>query len=352
MATVYDFTAKTIDGKDYRNEYCWIYTCRDGRIARLVEEERVDLLHVRSRAPAWSALWAARRTGRPLVATYHGAYETKSALKRFYNSAMVRADRVIANSAYTAKSVSAQYRFDRGKLRTIPRGADLDVFNPSLVSPARGAALACWGSDNRGPCLKLVLPARLTFWKGQDAAVAAVALLKKRRVGATGIPPFLRLILVGDAQGAGDFEGRLRREIKDRGVEDMVGLVGHCADMPAAYSWADGVLSPATLPEAFGRVAVEAGAMMKPVIASDLGGQRETVIDGVTGYLTPPGDAEALADAIEELHRLGASGRAEMGARARAHVEANFSAERMRRRVSSTVRPVAMQPRTSGQSAE
>ncbi|MEQ1929950.1 MAG: glycosyltransferase, partial [Parvularculaceae bacterium] len=220
-----------------------------GRIARLVEEERVDLLHVRSRAPAWSALWAARRTGRPLVATYHGAYETKSALKRFYNSAMVRADRVIANSAYTAKSVSAQYRFDRGKLRTIPRGADLDVFNPSLVSPARGAALACWGSDNRGPCLKLVLPARLTFWKGQDAAVAAVALLKKRRVGATGIPPFLRLILVGDAQGAGDFEGRLRREIKDRGVEDMVGLVGHCADMPAAYSWADGVLSPATLPE-------------------------------------------------------------------------------------------------------
>ena len=110
----------------------------------------------------------------------------------------------------------------------------------------------------------------------------------------------------------------------------MVGLVGHCADMPAAYFWADAVLSPATLPEAFGRVAAEAGAMRKPVVASDLGGQRETVIDGATGFLTPPGDVEALADAIEALDRMGPLGRAAMGAKARSHIEKNFSADRMR----------------------
>jgi glycosyltransferase involved in cell wall biosynthesis len=299
-----------------------------GRLARLIEDAQVDLVHVRSRAPAWSALWAARRTGKPLVSTYHGAYSARGPAKRLYNSAMVRADRVIANSAYTAKAVRAEYSLDPGRLRVIPRGADLDVFDPVKVEPGRLAGLDAWGA--RDGALRLLLPARLTFWKGQDIAVRAADLIKKRRLAATGEAPLLRLIFAGDAQGAGDFAGRLRRETRDRGVEDMVGLVGHCADMPAAYAWADAVLSPATLPEAFGRVAAEAGAMRKPVIASDLGGQRETVIDGVTGFLTPPGDVAALADAIEAVERMSVAGRAAMGARARRHIEANFSANRMR----------------------
>ncbi len=298
------------------------------RLVRLVRAEKVALLHVRSRAPAWSALLAARRTRRPLVSTYHGAYEAKGPLKRLYNSAMVRADRVIANSTFTAKVMRTQYRLDAARLRVIPRGADLAVFNPAKAAGDRLARLSDW--DSPGGALKLLLPARLTFWKGQDVAVAALGLLKRRRLAATGEAPLLRLILAGDVQGAGEFAGRLRRGILDRGVEDMVGLVGHCADMPAAYAWADAVLSPATLPEAFGRVAVEAGAMRKPVVASDIGGQRETVVDGVTGFLTPPGDVEALADAIEALDRMGPAGRASMGARAREHIERNYSAERMR----------------------
>jgi glycosyltransferase involved in cell wall biosynthesis len=296
------------------------------RLVRLIRAERCDLLHVRSRAPAWSALWAARRTRTPLVATYHGAYAAKGPIKRFYNSAMVRADRVIANSAFTAKFMLGEYDFDRQRLRVIPRGADLSLFDPAKISPERRTAFEAWGGEG---ALKLLLPARLTFWKGQDVAMAALAWLKGRGFSATGKGRGLRLILAGDAQGAGEFEARLKRDMKDRGVEDMVGMVGHCADMPAAYAWADAVLSPATLPEAFGRVAVEAGAMARPVIASDLGGQRDTVRDGVTGFLAPPGDAEALADAIAEIESLGAEGRRRMGAAARVHVEKSFSARRM-----------------------
>ena len=298
-----------------------------GRLARLVEREGIDLIHVRSRAPAWSALVAARRTRRPLVSTYHGAYAAKGPLKRFYNSAMVRADRIIANSEFTAKEVLAQYRFDRRRLKVVPRGADLDLFDAKAVSPARIDALG-FGRAPGG--LKLLLPARITFWKGQDVAIRALELLKTRPSAGTGQRADLRLILAGDAQGAGEFAQRLRREAKDRGVENMVDFVGHCADMPAAYAWADAVLSPATLPEAFGRVAVEAGAMARPVIGSDIGGQRETIVDGVTGLLTPPGDAEALADAIDDLHSMGADGREAMGAAGRAHVAENFSAAQMR----------------------
>lgn len=301
-----------------------------GRLARVASRENVDLLHVRSRAPAWSALWAARRAKRPLVSTYHGAYEAGGPLKRLYNSAMVRADIVIANSDYTARAIRAQHELAPGKLKTIPRGADLRVFNPEKVDHARVAALPWAMREQRGP-LRLLLPARMTFWKGQDIAIAALQTLKKKRLAAVGKAPLLRLVLAGDAQGTGDFQARLKRDAKDRGVEDMVEFVGHCADMPSAYGWADAVLSPATLPEAFGRVVVEAGAMKKPVIASDIGGQRETVVDGATGFLTPPGDIEALADAIGDIDRLGEKGRAAMGEAARRRVETHFSADRMRR---------------------
>jgi glycosyltransferase involved in cell wall biosynthesis len=300
-----------------------------GRLTRLMEQEGVDIVHVRSRAPAWSALGAARRTGRPLVSTYHGAYEAKGPLKRLYNSAMVRADCVIANSAYTAKSIRAQYKIDASRLRVIPRGADLDIFTPTAAAAERGRALArSWGVPDRPDALKLLLPARLTFWKGQDVAIAALARLAG--ASGTGQRRGLQLVLVGDAQGSGDFERTLRRAVEDRGVRDMVYFAGHCADMPAAYLWSDAVLTPATLPEAFGRVAVEAGAMGRPAVASDIGGQRETIIDGRTGFLAPPGDHVALADAIGELVAIGREGRAAMGAAARAHVAALFSAEAMR----------------------
>jgi glycosyltransferase involved in cell wall biosynthesis len=151
-----------------------------------------------------------------------------------------------------------------------------------------------------------------------------------RLAAASGQRGVLRLVLAGDAEGRGYGEA-LRRKIDGSGVRDMVHLVGHCADMPAAYAWADAVLSPATLPEAFGRVAVEAGAMARPVIAADHGGARETVVNGETGFLVPPGDARALADAIETMRNLGPRGREAMGRRARAWIKSRFSADTMRR---------------------
>ncbi len=305
------------------------------RLKELIERESVDIIHVRSRAPAWSALWAAKATGRKLVSTYHGAYEARSPLKRLYNSAMVRADLVIANSAYTAASIRAQYDIDEAKLRVIPRGADLDAFDPAKVTGERAQALARgWSLPPANGALKLLLPGRLTPWKGQLAAIEAAALFAARErekapPGGASQPPVLQLVLAGDAQERDGYVAELRREIGTRGVRDMIHLVGHCADMPAAYAWADAVLSPSTRPEAFGRVAVEAAAMARPVIASDHGGSRETVINGETGVLTPPGDVGALADAIARIARMGAAGRAVIGAKAQARVKEIYSSRAM-----------------------
>ncbi len=305
------------------------------RLKNLIERENVDIIHVRSRAPAWSALWAAKATGKKLVATYHGAYEAKSPLKRLYNSAMVRADLVIANSAYTAAAIRGQYAIDEKKLRVIPRGADLDAFDPARVTAERAQALMRgWALPPANGALKLLLPGRLTSWKGQAPAIEAAALFvarerEKAPPSNASQPLVLQLVLAGDAQERDGYVAELRREIETRGVRDMIHLVGHCADMPAAYGWADAILSPSTRPEAFGRVAVEAAAMARPVIASDHGGSRETVIDGETGVLTPPGDAGALAAAIARIAQMGVAGRAAMGARAQARVREIYSSRAM-----------------------
>ncbi|GAB4518578.1 MAG: glycosyltransferase family 4 protein [Amphiplicatus sp.] len=301
------------------------------RLLDLIRREGVDIVHARSRAPAWSALWAARAAGVPFVTTYHGAYRANGPLKRFYNSAMVRGDLVIANSAFTAAVIRARYDLPPGRLAVIPRGADLGYFDPAEVSPERVAALRrAWRLPAAGEAFVLLLPGRLTPWKGHETAIAALARLVNdpSRRGA-GNQPVLRLIFAGDAQGRDGFEAFLRAEIERRGVRDMIHLVGHCADMPAAYALADVVLAPSLRPEAFGRVAVEAGAMARPVIAADHGGARETVLDGETGVLVPPDDPEALADAIREIAAMPAPARAAMGARARARVAENFSTAAM-----------------------
>ena len=304
-----------------------------GRLLRLIRAERVDLVHVRSRAPAWSALLAARAAKVPLVATYHGAYEAMNPLKRHYNSAMTRADIVIANSEFTAASIRAQYPIDARRLRIIPRGVDVAVFDPRQAGRERGEALARqWGVRHAAGALRLLLPARLSPWKGHRTAIEAIAsLASATHPGASGQRLILQLVFVGDAEGRDDIRAGLQHEIDSRGVRDMIHFVGHCADMPGAYSWADIVLSPSTRPEAFGRVAVEAGAMGKPVIAADHGGARETIVDGETGVLVAPGDAKGLAEAIAALAAMGEAGRAAIGARARARVERHFSLDAMRR---------------------
>lgn len=307
---------------------------RNGRmLARLIAERGVSLIHARSRAPAWSALAAARKTGVPFVTTYHGAYRAAGPLKRLYNSSMLRADLVIANSRFTAERILEGGFENPQRLRVIPRGADLTLFNPNRMNEARVKKLtAQWGLDDGDGKFRLLLPARLTPWKGHEVAVEAAALLKNNLVknaDGSGKASGLTLVFCGGAQGRDAYEQTLRALIEERGVRDMIHFVGECADMPAAYAWADAVLAPSTRPEAFGRTAVEAGAMARPAVASDHGGARETVIEGENGFLIPPGDAAALAAAIERLATMEPEARALMGQKGRARAASVYSSAAM-----------------------
>ena len=295
------------------------------RLIGLIRAEKVDIIHARSRAPAWSALMAARAAGIPFATTYHGSYQARTGLKRYYNSVMTRGDLVIANSAFTAAAIRAAYRTG-DRLKVIPRGADLAEFNPSAISAARISAVRArfdLVENPKGPTL--LLPGRLTDWKGHLTAVEAMAQLR----AAAGLSPAFQLIFAGDGQGRGEFAGSLMRRVSELGLQEMIRWVGHCDDMPAAYAVADLVLSPSTRPEAFGRVAVEAGAMKQIVIAADHGGARETVVDGETGFLVEPGSAASLAAAIAKASHLSAAERCAMGDKARARIIERFSIEAM-----------------------
>jgi glycosyltransferase involved in cell wall biosynthesis len=293
------------------------------RLAKIVRERNVKIVHARSRAPAWSAFLAAQRERVPFVTTYHGIYNATNPLKRFYNSVMVRGAAVIANSQWTAAHIAAEYRVDRAKLFVIPRGVDLAHFDPAGLSPDRVAAQrAEWGAG--ADDVVVLLPGRLTRWKGQLIFIEALA-----RLAGEGKLPKLRAVMIGDAQGRAPYEAELRNAISEAELGDRVFVAGHADDMPLAYLASDIVVSASIEPEAFGRVAAEAGAMGRPVVATDHGGARETVLPGLSGLLTKPGDAVELAAAISQLVTMGANGRAEMGARGRAHVVEHFSLDRM-----------------------
>lgn len=293
------------------------------RIARLIRTRNIALVHARSRAPAWSALWAARLTGVPFVTTHHGIYNAKSRLKRLYNSVMARGDAVIANSQWTADHIAREYGFTPRRLVVIPRGVDFARFDPVQVTPARVAAMRARFRAGQGDIVVL-LPGRLTRWKGQAVLIEAVARLKRAGLGHA-----MRVVLAGDAQGRSDYESELEARSAEAGLGETVTIAGHVLDMPAAYRAADIVVSASTDPEAFGRIAAEAGAMERPVIASDHGGSREIVLHARTGLLVPPGDPAALAAALETMIAMGPEGRQALGRAARAHVARNFTVERM-----------------------
>jgi glycosyltransferase involved in cell wall biosynthesis len=293
------------------------------RLRDLIRTRSIALVHARSRAPAWSALWAARMAHVPFVTTYHGIYNASNPLKRFYNSVMARADAVIANSQWTAEHIKSQYRFAPKHLVVIPRGFDLVRFDPAGIPPERTAALRSdWGASEQDTVI--LLPGRLTRWKGQTVFIAALAQLKRE-----GRLRGVRAVLAGDAQGRTDYVDELHKAIARGGLEDIVAIPGHTDDMPAAYLAADIVVSASTDPEAFGRVSAEASAMARPVIATNHGGSRETVLPGVSGLLIPPNDAPALASALAQLLALDATSHLAMGMKGRAHIAAHFTVERM-----------------------
>ncbi len=289
------------------------------RLATLIREHDIDIVHARSRAPAWSARAAARRTGAHFVTTFHGAYNESNTVKRRYNSIMAKGERVIAISQFIANRVITTYGAELGRVRVIHRGVDLDIFHPSAVSPERMIQLSGeWRLPDAAPVI--MLPGRLTRWKGHEVLIEALARMGRDDV---------RCVLVGAKQG----HDRYRRDIDDHiartGVGRFVQMVGDCRDMPAAYMLADVVVSASTDPEAFGRVAAEAQAMGRPVIATDHGGARETVVPGETGWLVPPGDPDALTSALGEALAMTTEQRESMARSAIGHVNLNFSRTQM-----------------------
>lgn len=293
------------------------------RIAELVRTEGVDVIHARSRAPAWSGYWAAQRTGVPFVTTYHGTYNEDFPLKRHYNAVMAKGEPTIAVSSFIADIVRERHGLPDSGIVTISRGADTRIFDPNIITGERLALLIeAWGlADEQRPVF--LLPGRLTRWKGQEVFVDACAILREKRG-----PEFLGL-MVGGASAASTFPDELIARAREKGCVDCVKLAGSCNDMPAAYMLAGCAVSASTDPEAFGRVAVEAQAMGRPVIASNHGGARETVDDGVTGALVTPGNPAALAEAMDAFLGLDEDLRTRIGHLARQRVLDNFTIDRM-----------------------
>lgn len=284
-------------------------------LTALIRDQDVAIIHARSRAPAWSALLAARRTGAHFVTTYHGTYNEGFPGKRLYNSVMARGERVIAISRFIADLVAERHGTPPSRIRLIPRGVDPRRFDPAAVPAVQVLAQReAWGA---APGQKIVLlPARLTRWKGQMVLVEALARL-----------PGVIGVLAGGGGGA------FARDLKDRasalGLGQRLVLAGHIDALDVALRAADVVVHASTDAEAFGRTVIEAQAMARPVIASDLGGPRETVAEGVTGWRVPPGDPAALADALSRVLAMPEAERDAAGARARDAVLRDYTTAAM-----------------------
>lgn len=293
------------------------------RLEAVIREYRVDLVHAHSRAPAWSALWATQRTKTPFVTTYHGVYGENSALKHRYNAVMVQGDRVIAVSRFIADLIRARYHVPEEKLRTILGGVDSVKFDPANVVGDRVSRLAReWRVNMDRPII--MLPGRLTGWKGHRLLITALARLRHGDAIA---------VLPGGNQGRDHYTAELIALARSLGVLDRLRLTGHSEDMPAAMMLADIVVNASTDPEAFGRTIVEAQSMGRIVIAAGHGGACETILPGESGFLFPPGDAAALAEAIDAALDMPPEARIAWGRAARAHVRQNHSIAAMQRAV-------------------
>ena len=292
------------------------------RLADLINEKSVDLIHARSRAPAWSAQKAAEQAGIPLITTFHGVYGLGPlGAKKSYNAVMTQGERVIAVSDFIRQHMLEHYAVEEQNIRLIPRGVDLSKFDADQVSPERMIALATdWRLPDGGTVL--MLPGRLSGWKGHSVLLDALVLLKRDDK----LPPLTRCLFVGEG---GSLEDDLRDEIEAKDLSDIVHLVGHCSDMPAAYMVTDLVISASTKPEAFGRTVAEAAAMSRPVIAPDHGAAPEIVVPSVTGWLFTASDPVSLAAKIETALGTDKETKARMAAAALERIQSTFDVRHM-----------------------
>ena len=286
----------------------------------------ISIVHARSRAPAWSCLFATKITRRKFVTTFHGTYNFKNSIKKFYNSVMVRSDLIIAGSNFIFSHINQKYPkyLDlKKRFLVIFRGINVDYFDSSTTLDSEESRLISdWEVDKNKKII--LMPGRLTAWKGQETFIEALNLVNKE----LGYDSFNAVIL-GSDQGRDIYTKKIKRLAEQYRLTSQLKFIEHCKNMPLAYKISDIVVSASVEPEAFGRVAVEAQSMEKPIIASDIGGSNETVIDNVTGFLFQSGDAEALSKKIVEVLQLDESRLKSIGIEGRKNIIKKFNVEKM-----------------------
>ena len=286
----------------------------------------ISIVHARSRAPAWSCLIATKITRRKFVTTFHGTYNFKNSIKKFYNSVMVRSDLIIAGSNFIFSHIDKNYSKYLGikkKFLVIFRGINVDYFDSSTTLDTEENRLTSdWEVDKNKKMI--LMPGRLTAWKGQETFIEALNLVNKE----LGYESFNAVIL-GSDQGRDIYTKKIKRLAEQYRLTSQLKFIEHCKNMPLAYKISNIVVSASVEPEAFGRVAVEAQSMEKPIIASDIGGSNETIIDNVTGFLFQSGNAEALSKKIVEVLQLDESRLKSIGIEGRKNIIKKFNVEKM-----------------------
>ena len=286
----------------------------------------ISIVHARSRAPAWSCLLATKITRRKFVTTFHGTYNFKNSIKKFYNSVMVRSDLIIAGSNFIFSHINQNYPkyLDlKKKFLVIFRGINVDYFDSSTtLDSEENRLISDWEVDKNKKTI--LMPGRLTAWKGQETFIEALNLVNKE----LGYDSFNAVIL-GSDQGRDIYTKKIKRLAEQYRLTSQLKFIEHCKNMPLAYKISDIVVSASVEPEAFGRVAVEAQSMEKPIIASDIGGSNETIVDNVTGFLFQSGNAEALSKKIVEVLQLDESRLKSIGIEGRKNIIKKFNVEKM-----------------------
>ena len=286
----------------------------------------ISIVHARSRAPAWSCLFATKITRRKFVTTFHGTYNFRSSIKKFYNSIMLKSDLVIAGSNFIFSHIKdnySKYLSHNKKFLVIFRGINTEYFDPTTtLENDENKLLKNWGL-NRGKKIVL-MPGRLTSWKGQELFIESINLVNKE----LGYEAFYGIIL-GSEQGRKVYKKKLERLVEQYRLNNQVKFIENCKNMPLAYKVSDIVVSASIEPEAFGRVAVEAQCMKKPIIASNIGGSKETIVKDNTGIFFESGNPQSLSSKIIEILQLDETTLKSMGNEGRKNVIKKFNIEKM-----------------------
>ena len=287
----------------------------------------ISIVHARSRAPAWSCLLATKVTRRKFVTTFHGTYNFNGFMKKFYNSVMLRSDLIIAGSNFIFSHINENYSEYlinlKKKFLVIFRGINTDYFNPNTIKQLEENKLISFWKIDKDKKL-ILLPGRLTSWKGQEMFIEAINLVNKEIDSKS-----FNVVILGSDQGRKIYKQKLLRLVEQHRLTNQVKFIDSCKDMPVAYKISDLIVSSSIEPEAFGRVSVEAQSMEKPIIASNIGGSRETISNDKTGFLFEARKPESLSKKIIEVLKLGKTTLKSLGNEGRKNVIKKFNIEKM-----------------------